>query len=237
MRSKAESSITTPWSPPQNAAKIDREIGYTRGLTFALIGQGDVLLARNEIGAANQAYEQASQAMKGMDEPTLILEVQLSLGNATLLAGHAQQAIAHLQPASDMALKENNHAMAAVSLAWLARCLIAEERIADALTAANRAIAESKAQFSPQPQVIAELALARVQMAQGNTAAAREQLRSVLQTAQRDGYRPLAMEARILLARTEPNPSARRSQLEILAREASQHGWKLAASDARKPRA
>src|SRR5947209_12184995 len=104
-----------------------------------------------------------------------------------------------------MALKENNHGMAAVSLARLARALLAEERVADALTAANRAIAESKAQFSPQPQVIAELALARVQMAQGNTAAAREQLRSVLQTAQRDGYRPLAMEARILLARTEPN--------------------------------
>ncbi|HLJ91539.1 MAG TPA: winged helix-turn-helix domain-containing protein [Candidatus Angelobacter sp.] len=219
------------------AAKIDREIGYTRGLTFALIGQGDVLLARNEIGAANQTYEQAFQTMKGMDEPNLILEVEFSLGNASLLAGDPHQAITHLQPAVDMALKGNNHGMAAVSLACLARSLLAEERIADAFSAANRAIAESKAQFSPQLRVIAELALARVQMAEGNRVAAREQLLSLLQTAQRDGYRPLAMEARILLARTEPDLYARRSQLETLAREASQHGWKLAASDARKPRA
>ena len=196
-----------------------------------------MLLARNEIGDANQTYEQAFQTMKGMNEPSLILEAQVSLGNATLLAGHAHQAIDHLQPAVDLALKENNHGMAAVSLALLARSLLAEERTTDALSAATRAITESKAQFSPQVRVIAELALARVQMAQGNTAAAREQLRSLLQTAQRDGYRLLAMEARILLARTEPNPQTRHSQLEILAHEASQHGWKLAAADARKPHA
>ena len=217
------------------AAKIDREIGYTRGLIFALIGQGDVLLARNKIGDAGQIYAQALQTMKGMDEPSLILDVQFSLGCSTLLASHAQDAMAHLQTAVDLALKDNNHGMAAVSLAWLARSLLAQERGNDALSAANRAVAESNSQFSPQLRVVAALALVRVQMAQGNMAAAKEQLRSVLQTSQHGGYGPLAMEARVLLARTESTPGARRRQLEALAREASSHGWKLIASEARTP--
>jgi tetratricopeptide (TPR) repeat protein len=216
------------------AADVTVEISYTRGLAYARIGQGDVSLARNDISGALHQYEQAAKAIEGMDEPALQCAVQISQGIATLQGGNGKQAIGPLQQAADAALKIKEHGLATSALAALARAQLQAGKVPDAADSANRAVAESKAQFAPVSRLIATLALARVQIAQGNSRAAQESLRAAIPIAGHDGFLPLAMEARILEGRTVAGKDERRRQLDALSGEAASRGWKLLAADARR---
>jgi len=210
-----------------SAEQINRQISYTRGLAASLIGQGDLQTARNELQSAIREYNLALKAIAGMDEPGVITSAKISLGSAILLSGDAKSASVQLQQAADTAIANKDHGASALALAWLSRCLLRQGRPADALTAANRAGAESSKQFDPQMRLIALLALSRVQMAQGGETTARAQLRSVSEEAQHHGYEPLQFEARVLLAKLEPSPEKRHRQLEALSRDAAQRDWKL----------
>jgi len=214
------------------AAEIDRQIGYARGLAYATAGLGDVLLMRNEIPAALHQYDEALKAIQGMDEPEVIATAKLSQGIALIHSGNAQQAIGKLKEANEINLRDMDHSNAAVTLASISRALLIQNRSSDALTTANEAVAEAAKQFSPQPRLIASLAFCRVRVAQGKAALVRDQIKSVVQGAQKYNYAPLAMESRTLLATTTPSAGERSRQLEALAREATGNGWKLLASDA-----
>ena len=81
--------------------------------------------------------------------------------------------------------------------------------------------------------MIAALALARIQSKSEPAAASAKSLQSAEETAQRYSYAPLALEARILLARIQSKSNHRRQQLNALAQEAAGRGWKQLAADAR----
>ena len=216
------------------AAELDRQMDYSRGLSHALVGQGDVLLEHNDLRGALRQYDLAAKTIEGMDEPEVRVPSLIGQGSAHLLLGNADQAAQSLKTAAETAVKNKEHGMATVSLVWLSRALLAQGDIPEALDAANRAVAESQAQFGPQARSLAEFAVARVMLAQRKIPEAQEQIRSALVLAQRHGYLPLETDLRILLAETIPDARERRSQLNVLARNAAAHGWSRIASDAAK---
>ena len=218
------------------AAELDHQISYSRGLTHALIGLGDVAFERNDMRGALREYDLAAKTIEGMDEPEVRIPVLIGQGSAHLLSGNADQAAPALKEAVDKAVKNKEHWLATVSLVWLSRTLLIQGHTPEALDAANRAFAESQAQFGPQARSLASLALARVMVAQGKIPEAQEQIRTALTIAQRHAYQPLEMDLRILLAATLSDTRERRSQLNALAKTADVHGWGRIASDARKRR-
>jgi tetratricopeptide (TPR) repeat protein len=213
---------------------MNRKIGYTRGLAFSLVGEGDVLVAQNDLSGGIRLYQQALKVLAGADEPEVLTNVHRTLGFAELLQGQPQVAIKDLQLAVDLAIKRGDHGNAVLALSGLTRAEVAAGNIPDAATNANRTVAESKLQFAPQMNLIASLAHARSQVAMGQKAAAQNELRVAVAGAQRCGYLPLALEARILLARTTGPADNQRRLLNSLAEEALTHGWAQLAADARR---
>ncbi len=208
-------------------------MGFKIGLALSLDGQGDVLVARNELTGSIRIYQEALKLIGAADEPEVWINLQASLGLAELFEGRPQDAIGNLQSAVDLAVRRGDHGDSSLALSWLARAQLANGRIPDATATANRALAESKLQFNPRFSLIALMALARVDLAKGQDANARQELQASLTGAQRFGYLPLALEARILLARTSGSASDQRKQLNVLAQEAMAHGWKRLAAEAR----
>jgi|GEM_PF-2694324 len=214
------------------AAEIDTKINYAHGLAQGHIDEGEVAFLHNNPAEAISHYRQALKAMQDMDEPSILSSAHIALGSATLLAGHTQESIPQLQQGIDYALKNHAHDIAAEGYAWLTRSLLVQGKIADASAAAAKADDEAHKQFGPRPILIASLAVARVEIAQGKLSQARDVLHAALQTALRHHYDPLALEARILLAQTEA-PSDRQRQLKALSAEATLHDWKTIAVYAR----
>jgi len=213
--------------------EIHHKTGFKIGLALSLDGQGDVLVARNELTGSIRIYQEALKLIGAADEPEVWINLQASLGLAELFEGRPQDAIGNLQSAVDLAVRRGDHGDSSLALSWLARAQLANGRIPDATATANRALAESKLQFNPRFSLIALMALARVDLAKGQDANARQELQASLTGAQRFGYLPLALEARILLARTSGSASDQRKQLNVLAQEAMAHGWKRLAAEAR----
>ncbi|HEY2859963.1 MAG TPA: winged helix-turn-helix domain-containing protein [Terracidiphilus sp.] len=216
------------------AAQIQAQIAYARGLAHARIGQGEVLLERDQVPAAIEHDQLTLKGTQGIDEPAVIATAKAWLGLATLEAGHAAEATDLLQQSAAAALDEKDHAFATQALAWLARSQIQQGHVSEALTTANRSVAESHSQFGPQAPIVANLALGRALLAQKNAAGAREQFRASAEAAGKHGYGLLEMEARILLAESVTSAPERKRQLDGLASQADQHGWKLLAATARK---
>jgi DNA-binding winged helix-turn-helix (wHTH) protein/tetratricopeptide (TPR) repeat protein/nucleotide-binding universal stress UspA family protein len=215
------------------AMEVDTKIAYSRGLADAMAGRGDIFMLRNETASAIAQYRQAIQKMQGADEPSVDGALHIALGRAMVLDGNAPQAVPLLQQGIDLALKGQDHGTATGGYAWLTRAWLLQGRIAEASTNASHAVEESHKQFAPLPQLDGALALARVQIAQGNPAPARDALLTSLQTAEHHGYAPVALEIRILLAQTDPSQAQRRRLLSALAQDATGHQWLMLANEAR----
>jgi len=211
------------------AAEVDAKIGYSRGAATVLIDQAGLALERNDAATALARTQEALKMLESMDAPLLVASAQIAEGGGTVVAGRAQDAIPHLQQGIDLALKDKEHGLAAEGYIWLSRAWLAQNRLAEASTAAQRGVDEAHQQFGPLFQVTAAVALAKVKIAQGKTAEGREDLRAAQLIAERHNYASIALEARILLARTDSSSGAHR-QLAALGDEASRHSWKLVAS-------
>lgn len=216
----------------RHAEGIDREIAYQRGIVDSLDGEGDVLLERGDTAGAKQRLVEALAQAKGLDEPSVLGPLQISLGIAALVA-RDPDALAHFQSGLDLAIKDGDHGEAAIALAWMARSEQARGRLPNALDAANRSVAEAQKQFAPRPRAIAALAHARALIAGGETAQGRREIQSAIETVRGDNYSPLVFEGRILLARSDPIAGERDSQTKALEREAESHHWKRLEAEAR----
>lgn len=216
------------------AAEIATNIGYLRGIAWARIGHGDVLLARNDVAAAEHQYELAAKAVEGRDETEVSANVLFSRGAAAWATGNAEKAIPFLQQSRDSFVHSGNHGQAAMALAKLAEVQLDLGHLKEAAEAATKASREAQAQFAPEYQGMADLAVARAELAQKKSEDARKGLRSALKAAEAHGYLPLAMEMRIALAASAGMGEERRRQLAGLAQEADGLGWKLIAARARR---
>ena len=121
-----------------------------------------------------------------------------------------------------------------MALAKLADVQLDLGHLNDAAEAATKASREARAQFTPEYQGMADLAVAKAEMPQKKSEDARKGLRSALKAAEAHGYLPLAMEMRIALAASAGMGEERRRQLAGLAQEADGLGWKLIAARARR---
>ncbi len=153
---------------------------------------------------------------------------------AEMLHGQTQAASTDLQQACDLAKKRGDHANATSILAWLAQLDVANGNATDAADIASYAMAESRLRFGPASKLIASIAHARVGIFREQGTTVRQELQDSIASAQRYGYLPLALEARILLARTAGSPRDQRRLLNALAQEALTHGWKQLAAEAHK---
>ena len=216
----------------KRSEEINRKTGYVRGLAFSLIGEGDVLVAQNDPARGIKLYREALKLVEGSDESEVLTDLHDSLGIAELLQGEPQHAINDLQRALNLALKRGDHANASFALSWIARAQIANKGIAEAAVSACRAMTEAKSQFSPPYPLMALTAQARTEIAKGQIADALRDLQATITGARNYGYLPIALEARILLAQTVANPGDQRRQLNVLAQEATTHGWKHLAVEA-----
>jgi DNA-binding winged helix-turn-helix (wHTH) protein/tetratricopeptide (TPR) repeat protein/TolB-like protein len=217
----------------KRSEEINRKTGYNRGLAHALVGQGDVLVEQNDLAGGIRLYRGAFKLIESADEPEVTSNVLSSIGFAEMLQGQSQSAINDLQQAADLSRKRGNHSSASLILTWLARAQASHGDTEQAFATANRAIAEAQLQLTPRNRLIANLTLARLQTKAGTNAAAATSLQTTQQIAKRYGYGPLALEAQILLARTQLSSASQQQRLNALAQEATTRGWKLLAAEAR----
>lgn len=218
----------------KRSEEIHRKTGYKRGLAHALVGEGDILVAQNDLSGSLRLYREALRLVEDTDEPEVLMNVYGSIGIAESLQGQSPAAVSDLQQALSLAGRRGDHGSATLVLAWLARTNAASGNATDATAMANRALAESKLQFSPICNLAASLAHSRVGLLLTQDSGMRLELQNAIASAQRYGYLPLELEARILQARTAGSPNEQRRLLNVLADEALTHGWKRLAAEARR---
>jgi ATP/maltotriose-dependent transcriptional regulator MalT len=119
----------------------------------------------------------------------------------------------------------------------LSRALLMQGKLEDSRKAIQHAAELGR--HSPDPALTLPIAIqtARIEVATAGRdeaghfaiAAARQQLRSTIATAQKLGYYGIECEARLALAEVEieANPSRGRSKLETLEKESHEHGLEL----------
>ncbi|MGB8262051.1 MAG: tetratricopeptide repeat protein [Terracidiphilus sp.] len=215
-------------------AAVAAKIQYARGLALARTGLGLIKVVRNDAATALKDFEQARKAMGKDLEPGIERSILAGEAEAQRASGHPQQALDLLTRAEVSAAHDADHdALASLSASEAAAAL--DLKLLDrARAAAQKALTEAHAQSGVLAPMLAAVAMARVQLAQGKSAAARQTLSLALAAAASDGYGPLWLEARLLRARgSEPTQQAK--ELFTLAQEATSHDWRLLATEAREP--
>jgi hypothetical protein len=195
-----------------------------------------VKVARNDGAAALKDFDQARQAMGKELEPGAEREILAGEAEAQRASGRPQQAIELLTRAEASASHDGDHdALASLAASETAVDLDLHQ-VDRAQAAAQKALTEAHAQAGVLSPILAAIAMARVQLAQGKAAAARQTLGPAVAAAAADGFGPLEMEVRILRARAS-EPAGQAKELSGLAQEAASRDWRLLAAEARKPNA
>jgi len=97
----------------------------------------------------------------------------------------------------------------AVANAWLSAALLEQGKTGDAATAAERAVALARSSASRGPRFEATIARARVLGATGKVPDAVTQLEATIAEANKYGYLPYELQARLVLGRIEVGPRHR----------------------------
>jgi DNA-binding winged helix-turn-helix (wHTH) protein/tetratricopeptide (TPR) repeat protein len=218
------------------------EQGSYQYLTGAMIVLGEALQAAGDLEGARQQFEQTLDIRKKSGEMELVAESETELAALTMDEGDAKQAETLLRPAITEFENERVDPAAADAYALLGRALAAQGRIDDARAALRRALELSSAASGPASKLDLAIQSARVEIAgaghgaSGRTgiASARQQLRSVIETAKKLGYYQIECQGRLALdeLETQEDPAAGAAHLTALAQEAHSHGLELLARQA-----
>jgi tetratricopeptide (TPR) repeat protein len=219
----------------EQALATTREISYRRGEPYPIAGIGDALLPQGDLEGARQKFNEALALCKELNDEDFVAQLHVSLATVDLFekkysegADLARQAVAGY-------MKDNSTGNAAWSQAVLSRNLLGDGKLAEATSAAEKALTLSHQSTDQTPRYEAAFADARVKAKSGNLAEARKELEAALASARKFGYRLYEYEARLTTGEIDlasGSPTAQ-AYLAALEKDARTNGALLIANEAR----
>jgi eukaryotic-like serine/threonine-protein kinase len=217
------------------ALSIAQQTSYRRGQPYPISGMGDAFLAQGDLPGATKQYEEALAMCQEMDDEDLAAGIHLSMSYIALIEKRFSEGEALARQAAAIYEKSNSSGNNASAHAMLARNLLGAEDLKGADDEATRALSLARESAGQPPHFEAVLAKARVEVAAGDTATARQELDSILATARKFGYRSYEYQSRLALAELEwkSGAASARAHLQALETDARTKGMLLVANEAR----
>lgn len=218
---------------------VERAIGIAResalsSVEAASLGMlGDLLMAKGNIPGAQTAYQSTLNLFVKIGDQSNIAATRLSFANLLLENGSAAQAEKQARDAVDEFEKEKAVDMEVSARETLARALMAQRKITDAL-----AEVQTAEKLSPQDRGIRislAITAAKLKARTGNLADARDSIENALGEAKRMKLLGSQLEIRLAAAEIEiasgsPHPES----LALLLADARRSGYLLIAAKAAK---
>lgn len=201
----------------------------------AITELGDVLLAEGDLAGARRQYQTALDIRQTQGRANDAADAQESLGQVAVEEGYPNQAEALIRLALTQYEKENQGPSTASADILLSRALLMQGKIEEARKDVQHAAELIRA--TPEPGLSLPLAIQSARVAAVTPATGQhvpEQLRSVIESAKKQGYRQLEFEARLALCEAEMriDPATGRALSLALAEDASQLKLELVSAKA-----
>ena len=219
----------------EQALAMTREMSYLRGQPSPIAGIGDALFAGGDLAGARKQYEEALALAKQISSDDFAAQAGVALASVALAEQRYSDGETLARGSASVFEKSNSSGSGAWAESILARNLLGEGKLADAQSAAAKALTFSQQNPTLTPRYEAALAEARVKAKMGKTTDARAELESTLASTRKFGYRLYEYQTRLALAEIEMgsgSPSAA-AHLHALETEARAHGAGLVANQAR----
>jgi tetratricopeptide (TPR) repeat protein len=218
----------------EKSLALHREIGYLGGQPYPISGLGDALMAQGDLAGARKQYEQALALCKELKDEGFSAELEVALASVALAEKRYADGVSLARQATVAFEKSNSNSDEGWSQALLARNLLGAGNLAEAQSAAEKAIALSRQSTVVNWRFEAVLADARVKAKLGKWAEAREELESMIASARRFGYRPYEYQGRLALGEIElwSGSAVAVAGLNALERDARAQGLLLVADQA-----
>ena len=220
----------------EQGISLAEKIGYKEGRAFNLGGLAQISLIRDQVSKARDQEEQVLTFQKEVGDSVEIARSQIALATIVIQEGKPAEAEALIRAGAPQFEQQTMATGASRSAALLARALLAQSKIAEAETAAVKALTLAERTSDRSTHLLASLAAAEVNARNGKEPAAMKALQSVLGESVRDGYNEFEFEARLDLGRLVLHSSraSGRQRLEKLEEDASRKDFRLIARKARE---
>ena len=173
--------------------ELNQKINYKSGVAFPMMGLADVAFRRDDLKAAHDWAQQGLSLREEIKASNEAEYSRIELAMINLEQGQAAEAEKLANLAVKNLEKGNVPEYSATANAVLAVALLANGNLADARTAAQRGLALAAKSPDAPPKFDTAYAAARVDMAEGKFAEAKNKLTSVLAQANKNGYLPYAL--------------------------------------------
>ncbi|HEY6184592.1 MAG TPA: tetratricopeptide repeat protein [Terriglobales bacterium] len=215
----------------ERAYKIDQETGYKRGFGFVLSGWGRVLMEEDRLPEARSKLEEALKIRKEMGSAAFVGDSLLALAQLAFEEGRPAEAEKLAQESVSDFARVKSVEDEATANAFLARVLLTEQKLPEARTAVDLAVAHKSTSF--QSRFDSQLAGALFQSASGKSAGASKQLEVIIDEAKKLNFTGYEFDARLELGRIQTRTgqtAAGKAQLVSLGSEAKARSYFLIAN-------
>lgn len=187
---------------------------------------------------ARDRFEHTLSLRQKVGASLLAEESHVELAQLDIEEDHPEQAEPLLRTALNVFENEKSDPDSSSAYTLLSRVLLAQGKLDEARTAANKGARLSLSSADPALRLPAEIQQARVELAVGDASGiveARQTLHAVIATAAKLGYYSIECEARLVLGELElkPNPSVGHRQLTALISETHDRGLELMSRQAK----
>ncbi len=217
------------------ALALSQEIGYKRGRGFSLQGVAEIELAQDQIQKARVTAQEGLALRQEIKDTLRVAQSQTVLAKIALEQGNAVEAEAFARTAAPTFEQQKVTDYETLCAAILVRSLLAQNRIEDAKSAADRVLVSSQHTSDRAARFTAAIAAAEASAKSGKTTEATKALETVRTEASHYGYAAYELEARLHLGEIEVRSgraSAGRARLGQLRDDARNKGFLLLARKA-----
>ncbi|MGB8784961.1 MAG: tetratricopeptide repeat protein [Terriglobales bacterium] len=184
----------------REAKTIANEIDDKRAIAFAFSGVGDVLADRGDLAAARKSYEESLALRKQMGEKQTVAETQLALARLSLEEGHAADAETVIRKCKEQFHQDGQADDELASSATLVEGLLLQGKSVEAAKEVQATQALAAKSTNQINRLQFDLVSARVELAIGHLAAARQKLKRTLDSARAHLLLGIELETRLRLA-------------------------------------
>jgi tetratricopeptide (TPR) repeat protein len=221
----------------EQSAQMQHEASHRRGEGYAIYGIGDVLMAQGKLQDARKRQEEALRIRQEIGEAGTAAQSQAQLAMLALQEGHPSVSEDLARQAAAVFEKDKSFALQAIAYSILSRALLAQKKLAEAESFANKAVDLSLKNPDRTSRFEASLAKASVLLEKNRYADANKLASGVLAEAKKFGYLSYELEAQLITAEIEVSSgktAAGKARLQALQQQASAKGFNLVAQKASK---
>jgi tetratricopeptide (TPR) repeat protein len=218
--------------------ELCRQIGDRSKEAAAFGGLGRILRQQADLDGARKYLTQAQAAFEEIGDKRGAAEMELAMADLLVDQGAGVEAAAVASKAAEEFDRERVISDESLAYGVIARAFLAQQRVADARRAVERANALLGKGLNREVALAVAIAAARVDGASGgpaNTKRAAKNLQTALAEATAAGFVNYQLEARLALGEIKMrsgNSAETRTTLEVLQKDAAARGFSLVARKA-----